>query len=247
MSTCLFIGPTLFDVSTGPSIVRYGPAGLGSVFRAMEAGHRRIAIVDGYFGTTPAVWHKEILYALAHGCQVLGAASMGALRAAELDRFGMQGVGRIYALYRREAWTDDDEVAVIHAPRELSYRPLSDAMANIRFTLARMVRARLLPQEAAAASVASLKQRHFSNRTRDAARETLSDVLGAPAGLRAFDAFESLFVDIKRRDARLLIDHLQWHPPVGARALSWSWPATTFWQTQFESEVDDIPVLERES
>jgi YcaO-like protein with predicted kinase domain len=39
--------------------------------------------------TTPTVWHKEILLALEHGVAVYGAASIGALRAGELDVFGM--------------------------------------------------------------------------------------------------------------------------------------------------------------
>ena len=80
-------------------ISRYGPVALGSVYRAVEAGYRRIGIVDGLFGNFPAVWHKEILFAIASGVEVSGAASMGALRAAELSRFGMIGSGRIYRMF----------------------------------------------------------------------------------------------------------------------------------------------------
>lgn len=70
---------------------------------------------------------------------------MGALRAAELQPFGMRGVGRIFEAYRSgviepdrdETFEDDDEVAVIHGPMETGYVPLSEAMVNIRCTLAK--------------------------------------------------------------------------------------------------------------
>ena len=55
-----------------------------------------IGVIDGYFEIVPTVWHKEILWAMQAGIHVYGAASIGALRAAELDVFGMRGIGRIY-------------------------------------------------------------------------------------------------------------------------------------------------------
>ena len=87
-----------------------------------EAASRRIAIIDGYFERMAAVWHKEILLALERGIAVWGAASMGALRAAELAPFGMIGVGAIYRAFARGALDADDEVAVAHLPAEHGYR-----------------------------------------------------------------------------------------------------------------------------
>ena len=63
-------------------------------------------------------------------------ASMGALRAAELHSFGMRGVGRIFEAFRDGVLEDDDEVAVVHGPAEIGYPPASEAMVNIRATLA---------------------------------------------------------------------------------------------------------------
>jgi len=70
------------------------------VLRALVDRPRVIGIVDGYFERVPAVWHKEILWAMSRGVHVLGAASMGALRAAELHPFGMVGVGAIFEGFR---------------------------------------------------------------------------------------------------------------------------------------------------
>ena len=72
-----------------------------------------IGIIDGGFEYTAPVWHKEILYALSAGTRVLGAASMGALRAAECHSFGMTGVGSIFKEYRDGTRIDDSDVAQI--------------------------------------------------------------------------------------------------------------------------------------
>jgi hypothetical protein len=113
---------------------------VGDVYRAAQRRPRAIGIVDGYFEGMPAVWHKEILWAMAEGVHVFGSASMGALRAAELHAFGMQGVGQIFEAYRDGVLEDDDEVAVVHGPGEAGYVALSEPMVNIRATLERAER-----------------------------------------------------------------------------------------------------------
>ena len=99
----------------------------GDVYRLWRRRPRAVGIVDGYFDRVPAVWHKEILWIMERGVHVFGAAGLGALRAAELDRFGMHGVGWVYQAFRDETLDRDDEVAV---------GPGSEAMVNIRRTLA---------------------------------------------------------------------------------------------------------------
>jgi hypothetical protein len=107
----------------------------GDVYRAALASPDVIGIIDGHFEQVPAVWHKEILWAMARGIHVFGAASMGALRAAELWQFGMEGAGRIFEAYRDGDLVDDDEVALRHGPPETDYVALSEPMVNIRATL----------------------------------------------------------------------------------------------------------------
>ena len=135
----VFAGPTIDaghvrDMLHGTGTV-LGPARQGDVMRACRLGARLIAIIDGYFQSVPAVWHKEILWAMANGVHVFGAASMGALRAAELHTFGMVGVGIIFESFRDGLLIRDDEVAVAHASAEHRYRSLSEAMVNIRATV----------------------------------------------------------------------------------------------------------------
>ena len=110
------------------------PVRQGDLYRAALERPAIIGVIDGYFEIVPTVWHKEILWAMQAGIHVYGAASIGALRAAELDAFGMRGIGRIYEDFRDGVLEDDDEVAVLHGPEELGYPPLTEAMVNIRAT-----------------------------------------------------------------------------------------------------------------
>ena len=115
------------------------PVRQGELYQAARERPVIIGVIDGYFEITPTVWHKEILWAMAQGIHVYGAASIGALRAAELHPFGMKGIGCIFAGYRDGILSDDDEVAVLHAPKQLGYVPVTEAMVNIRATLDRAV------------------------------------------------------------------------------------------------------------
>ena len=137
MTIIIFTGPTLppHEAEQFLQATYLPPVSEGDVYRAALGGPRAIGIIDGYFENVPAVWHKEILYAMSKGIPVFGSASMGALRAAELAQFGMEGVGAVFQAYRDGVLEDDDEVAVIHGPAELGYPMLSEAMVNIRRTL----------------------------------------------------------------------------------------------------------------
>lgn len=136
MTVYVFVGPTLPADQAREELdaIYLPPASEGDVYRAACRKPKAIGIIDGYFQCIPAIWHKEILWAMAQGVRVYGSASMGALRAAELAAFGMEGIGKIFEAYREGTLEDDDEVAVIHSSAERGYRPHSVAMVNIRAT-----------------------------------------------------------------------------------------------------------------
>jgi hypothetical protein len=143
MSVIIFVGPTLQvqDIRRAlPQATCFPPVAHGDVYRASKRRPAIIGIIDGHFERTPAVWHKEILWAMSQGVHVFGSASMGALRAAELAAFGMEGVGAIFNAFRAGELTDDDEVAVAETARGSEYVSASDAMVNIRATFGEAVR-----------------------------------------------------------------------------------------------------------
>jgi hypothetical protein len=149
------------------------PAAQGDVVSAVQQLRPRIVgLIDGAFLNVRAVWHREILFALTEGVHVFGGASMGALRAAELDAFGMRGIGAIYDAYRTGAWPgfdevfeDDDEVAVIHAPPEAGCVPLSDSMADIRATVLAAETAGIISGQQRGQMTGAMKALHFGQRS----------------------------------------------------------------------------------
>ena len=153
MNVVVFTGPTLSPREArqllGEQAVYLPPAGQHDIYRVALRRPRIIALIDGYFQGMASVRHKEILWAISQGIHVFGAASMGALRAAELASFGMMGVGEIFAAYRDGLLEDDDAVAVSHGQRELDYAPASEALVNIHATLNRAVGQGVLLQSTA--------------------------------------------------------------------------------------------------
>ena len=136
MTVYIFTGPTLSaeDGAAELDAIFLPPAAQGDVYRASLDSPRVIGIIDGYFERIPSVWHKEILWAMSQGIHVFGASSMGALRAAELEPFGMEGVGVVFEAFKSGELEDDDEVAVAHAAGDAGYKVMSEAMVNIRAT-----------------------------------------------------------------------------------------------------------------
>jgi hypothetical protein len=166
MSVVIFTGPTISAAEARAELdAEYlPPAAEGDVYRAARKRPQVIGIIDGYFERVPSVWHKEILWAMSHGIHVFGSASMGALRAAELEAFGMEGVGSIFEAYRDGILEDDDEVAVVHATTEFGHRAASEAMVDIRCTIAKALEAGVMTATAAAALESVAKSMFYPDR-----------------------------------------------------------------------------------
>ncbi len=166
MSAVIFTGPTLRSAEARRILDAdyLPPAAEGDVYRVARQGPQVIGIIDGYFERVPAVWHKEILWSMSQGIHVFGAASMGALRAAELEAFGMEGVGVIFKAFRDGVLEDDDEVAVAHAGAEFDYRPGSEAMVDVRHTLSLAVEASVIGKKTRACIEASAKALFYPDR-----------------------------------------------------------------------------------
>lgn len=260
MPAYVFLGPTMpaaearaiCDARVLP------PVRQGDVYRLVETERpAAIGIVDGTFQHVPAVWHKEILWALECGVHVVGAASMGALRAAELEAFGMRGVGVVFRAYRDgvlpgyddEAFEDDDEVAVIHGPAETGYLQLSEALVNIRVTLCAAEAAGVLSSVARKRLATIAKATFYQDRSYDGLIAAASKQGLSPQEIEAFAAWlPQGRVDQKREDARsLLLAVKAWleGDRVPERE-SCGFAHTTLWQTAIErlqAPADSTPAI----
>lgn len=182
------------------------PAACGDVLEAALAKPDALALIDGYFDGSPAVWHKELLWALAQGIHVFGASSMGALRAAELAPFGMRGVGQIFERYRDGVYVDDDEVAVTHASPEFGYRAGSDALVNLRATFERAAASQVIEPSTLAELTARAKAMPYWDRTYAGVLELMGvGFESSGEGLALRDWLETGRTNQKRQDAEMLL------------------------------------------
>lgn len=234
MTVCIFTGPTLPPAEAAKILDAefLPPAAIGDVYRTACGKPWAIGIIDGIFENIPSVWHKEILWAMAQGIHVFGAASMGALRAAELCAYGMVGVGRIFEAYRDGVIEDDDEVAVVHGPPELGYIQTSEAMVNIRATLHKATAEGVLAPadgEALTSLAKSLyyKQRGYDRLLAEAARHQLSPE--TIARLKAW--LPANRVNQKRLDAVEMLEQIKRMSATDRtpKDVSYHFERTTFW------------------
>jgi hypothetical protein len=199
-----FLGPSLSAAEArrlGPCRV-LPPARAGDVAAVLPERPRAIALVDGLFDTTPAVWQHELLLALDAGVAVFGGGSMGALRAAELAPYGVVGVGRIFRWYRDEVLDDDGEVALLHGDAEHDYRPLTLPLVAVRAAAEDARAEGLLSAREARALVAAGGSFHYRERTwpRVLARARLGEVVR-----ERIRAFLPRAKDPKAEDARACV------------------------------------------
>lgn len=197
----VFLGPSL-DRRTAQELVDgwiLPAAKRGDITAAVTGGARLITLIDGVFFQDNAVGHREILSALENGVRVIGSSSMGALRAAELDVLGMEGVGVIYGLYRDGLLTSDDEVALVYDP--VTGTALSEPLINIRCTLKRAKAEGVIGQKTAAVLLATASSLYFPDRVWDRILEEAGSLLPADEIRKIGEYVSSHAVDQKREDA----------------------------------------------
>ena len=237
MKIFVFLGPSLPLARARtllPEATFLPPVAVGDLHRLVEREARRgdvIAIIDGVFEQVGAVWHKEVLHALEQGVEVVGTSSMGALRAAELDLYGMRGHGRVYQAFASGELEDDDEVAVAHATAEQGFRSLSLAMVSIRLRLADLCASGVLSEDDAQALVDAAKALHYGARCWPAVLDEAA-ARGLPAEALAALRAQGARPDAKAEDAASLLELLARGelPPQAGTPEPFRLERTVFWQ-----------------
>jgi hypothetical protein len=209
MRAVVFSGPSLprHLVEAVEGVVWRPPAKQGDLYRAALHRPALIGLVDGMFETVPTVWHKEILWAMSHGIHVYGAASIGALRAAELCSFGMKGVGAVFEAYRDGVLQDDDEIALQHGPEELGFVAVTEPMVNVRATIQAALRCGLVDGEFAVALTKIAKGIFYKERTYKSLIAAAAENGLTKDGLNRFERWlPRNSLDLKSLDGQALLD-----------------------------------------
>ena len=207
--TIVFLGPSL-DLDAAGKILSAEyrpPARRGDLHRAAEEGAAIICLIDGVFHQESAVAHREILAAVKKGVTVVGASSMGALRAAEMDTLGMVGIGEVYRMYKEGELISDDEVALVFDP-ETGYS-LSEPLVNIRFTLQQAVADDVITAAEHAALLAAARSLFYPQRTYPAIITAAGDTVDAATRDRFRAWVQDHAVDRKRLDAIAALEYIR--------------------------------------
>ncbi|MEW1599350.1 TfuA-like protein [Streptomyces sp. NPDC093808] len=218
------------------------PARHGDLFADTLRDGDTVVLIDGVYHQAPALRHKEILAAMGRGVRVIGAASIGALRAAELAPFGMLGVGAVYAAYARGEITGDDEVAVGQVP-DGDWHALTWPLVNLRHALELAVQEAVLDKPSAERLLGALRAIYYPQRTLAAVRATCTRE-GADDFIRWLSqqrAEHPHFGDIKRADALLALRtaHADARPGLQLSVAVWESAYFRRWSNAFASTCVD--------
>jgi hypothetical protein len=229
MNAIAFLGPSL-DHSTARTTTTAElrpPACQGDLIRAVLDGATRIGLIDGGFERVPAVWHKEILWAAERGVAIVGGASMGALRAAELAGRAIVGVGAVYEMFASGTIDADDEVAVMHASHLDGFRTFSDSLVSIRWNVARAETAGVLQSAESSSLIRHARQTYYPDRRRELLWSVWGRGLGAATCSRLNSFIEECWEDPKRMDALNVLRTLE-DPDLPVTSSDQSLPMTGF-------------------
>ena len=211
----IFVGPSL-DTEKARRILEADyrpPAKKGDLIRlnmSLDDNETLVGLIDGYFlldyPPTPIEVYQLIV---RRNTVVLGSSSIGALRAVELEKFGMIGVGKIFQLFKHGRLDADDEVAVTFS-HDL-YHLQSEAMIDIRYNLYLSLKKGIIDSETKNAITKVSKGIYFPFRTyQNVIEETVRQYPRLDNNARRFEAYilrnrRSL----KEKDALRLIEHIK--------------------------------------
>jgi hypothetical protein len=185
------------------------PVKRNDIKRIMRNPPDIIGIIDGVFFDSAAVAHREIIDAIKSGVIVVGGGSMGALRASELDSYGMIGVGKIYEMYRSGVLESDDEVAVTFDQDTME--ALSVPLVNIRATLGSAVESGLLEHEIADSILDIARKLFYPDRNyQNIVSECMKKgIVSDPDQGKLLDCLLEHEVDVKREDAVSVLEKIK--------------------------------------
>lgn len=194
----------ILDSSEGIDVIYKRPIQRGDLSLALKEHPDIIGIIDGVFHQNSAVGHKEILNVMNSGVQVVGASSMGALRASELDTLGMTGRGYVYNQYATGAVDSDDDVAVMLDSDTLE--ALSEPLINMKYVFENAVSENILTESEKDDLLGIAKKTFYPKRNY---AQTLSESTLNNAKKDRLINFIRESKDIKKEDAKDLLEYIK--------------------------------------
>ena len=193
----------ILDSHDDVEVIYKSPIKRGDLGHDMKENPDIIGIIDGVFHQNSSVGHKEILNVINSGVTVVGASSMGALRASELDSLGMTGIGYVYEQYATGKVASDDDVAVMLDSETLE--ALSEPLINMNYVFTNAVSENIITQEQKDELIKIAKSTFYPKRNYS---QTLNSSSLDDETKSNLINFIRVSVDIKKEDAKELIRYI---------------------------------------
>jgi TfuA protein len=185
------------------------PAKKGDLLQLILKEVDIVGLVDGYFlqdyPPTPIEVYNLVR---KRNVKVFGSSSLGALRAVELGKYGMIGIGKIFRLFRDGILESDDEVAVTFTDYT-NYK--SEALIDIRYNLFLAKRYKIIDYRTERSILKVSKQTYFPYRTYEDILDKCN--LKYPETNSQVESFRGYILNnkksLKERDAVRLLKHIK--------------------------------------
>ena len=185
------------------------PAKKGDLLQLILKEVDIVGLVDGYFLQDYPPTPIEV-YNLVRkkNVKVFGSSSLGALRAVELGKYGMIGIGKIFRLFRDGILEADDEVAVTFTDYT-NYK--SEALIDIRYNLFLAQKYKIIDNRTGRSILKVSKQTYFPYRTYEDILDKCK--LKYPEINSQVESFRGYILNnkksLKERDAVRLLKHIK--------------------------------------
>ena len=193
----------ILDSHDDVEVIYKRPIKRGDLGQDIKENPDIIGIIDGVFHQNSSVGHKEILNVINKGITVVGASSMGALRASELDTLGMTGIGYVYEQYATGKVASDDDVAVMLDSETLE--ALSEPLINMEYVFENAVKENIITENQKDELTKIAKSTFYPKR--NYSHTLSSSSLDDETKSKLID-FIRTSVDIKKEDAKELITYI---------------------------------------
>ena len=185
------------------------PAKKGDLLQLILKEVNIVGLVDGYFlqdyPPTPIEVYNLVR---KRNVKVFGSSSLGALRAVELGKYGMIGIGKIFRLFRDGILESDDEVAVTFTDYT-NYK--SEALIDIRYNLFLAQKYNIIDNSTGRSILKVSKQTYFPYRTYEDILDKCKSKY--PEINSKIESFRGYILNnrksLKERDAVRLLKHIK--------------------------------------
>ena len=136
MKILIFAGPTISkqEILQHLDAIVLPPSAQGDILTSLERYRpQAIGIIDSAFPRSS--WVSEAHYALRSGVAVYGAGAQGALRAAELQDYGMKGYGDVFHDFATGKQSNDADVLCQYTEQDGLFLRTSESLVNVLASL----------------------------------------------------------------------------------------------------------------